>query len=141
MATKKFGLNTEPHVAEIGDDIVLEFRPEVMGDEFLDVYEVLQEHLKAVESDEASVDELRASNSAIRRFLADLMLPESAERFEKVQLPNRVFGELMEWLMGIYGGGERPPTSSTGSATASPPRGTRGTATSRSKGSTRARGR
>lgn len=54
MATKKFGLNVEPHVAEIGDDVVLEFRPAVMGDESLDVYEVLQGHLKSVESDEAS---------------------------------------------------------------------------------------
>ncbi|MFG2404284.1 hypothetical protein ACGFR8_08070 [Streptomyces brevispora] len=141
MATKKFALNTDPHVAEIGEDLTLKFRPEVMGDEFLDVYEVLQEHLKAVEKDDATVDELRASNAAIRKFMSDLMLPESAAEFEKVQLPARVLGELMDWLMGVYGGGERPPTSSTGSATASPPRGTRGTATSRSKASTRARGR
>lgn len=38
MATKRFSLHTEPHVAEIGDDLAFEFRPEVDGDEFLDAY-------------------------------------------------------------------------------------------------------
>ncbi|MGW1352841.1 hypothetical protein ACWCQE_26765 [Streptomyces sp. NPDC002409] len=59
---------------------------------------------------------------------------------ESMQLPQRVLMELLEWCSDIYGGG-RPPTSSTGSAAASPPRGTRGTATSPSKASTRTRGR
>lgn len=59
---------------------------------------------------------------------------------ESMQLPTRVLMELLEWVAEIYGGG-RPPTSSNGSVPPSPPRGTPGTGTSRSRGSTRGSGR
>jgi hypothetical protein len=59
---------------------------------------------------------------------------------ESMQLPTRVLMELLEWVAEIYGGG-RPPTSSNGSAPASPPRGTRGTGNSPSRASTPTRGR
>ncbi|MBB6344354.1 hypothetical protein FHU36_000863 [Nonomuraea muscovyensis] len=36
MARRIFQLNTVPHVAEIDDDVELLFKPEVMGDEYLD---------------------------------------------------------------------------------------------------------
>lgn len=56
-------------------------------------------------------------------------------------LPDRILVELIEWVSELYGGGTRPTGSSTGSATASPRAGKPGTAASRSRGSTRARGR
>ncbi|MEV4291552.1 hypothetical protein AB0K40_39110 [Nonomuraea bangladeshensis] len=33
---RQLAVSQEPQVAEIGDDIVLRFRPEVMGGEYLD---------------------------------------------------------------------------------------------------------
>ncbi|MFF8513621.1 hypothetical protein ACF064_36930 [Streptomyces sp. NPDC015492] len=51
MATKKFALNKDPHAAEIGDDVTLLFKPEVMGDEFLDSYTQLQETTKRLNVD------------------------------------------------------------------------------------------
>lgn len=180
VATKTFALNTEPHVAHVGDT-ALEFRPEVMGDDFMEAYAGLREAQQANGLDVenlASVDpsQLRGVHRSLRTFLAALMLPESAELFlrldvvkaEKVlssfdtveaaeaaakkakggarvidglRLPDRVLVELLEWVVELYGGGQRPPTSSGGSAPASPPAGRRGMGVSPSKGSTRARGR
>jgi len=53
-----------------------------------------------------------------------------------LRLPDRVLVELLEWVVGLYGGDEeeRPPTSSTDSSSASPPRGPRGKVSSRSRG-------
>jgi hypothetical protein len=183
---KQFALNTEPHVAEIGDEIRLEFQPEVMGDAFLDAYEGLRERYNELGIDLDNLagtapGTLREAYATLRAFLASLMLPSSAEAFARwevhaggevagvytdpvkaaehaerlneeagpdvaevvdasMPLPDRVLVGLMEWVLELYGGG-RPPTSSTGSSAASPPRGSRGTGTSRSKASTRARGR
>ncbi|MEC3995148.1 hypothetical protein VSR01_17060 [Actinacidiphila sp. DG2A-62] len=149
MATKRFSLHTEPHVAEIGDDLVLEFQPEVDGDAFLDSYEQLKDRYSGLQlgggNDLAllQTSDLREAIGAVRDFLASLMLPESAARFADVKLPNRIVMQLLEWAMEIYGGndGSRPPTSSPASSTTSPRGGTPGTASSRSRGSTRARGR
>jgi hypothetical protein len=46
VAKKSFVINTEPHVAEIAGAELL-FKPEVMGDEFLDAYQGLQEGQRA----------------------------------------------------------------------------------------------
>lgn len=180
MATKKFALNTQPHEAEIGD-VTLLFRPEVMGDEFLDAYGRLQEtnrHLNVDIADMANVDltKVRRVSVSLRVFLASLMLPESAEIFarwdvvaggevlsshtdpdeaeaaaaarsdaevvdESMRLPDRVLIELMEWVVELYGGGQRPPTLSNGSAPASPNPGRPGRAVSPSRASTSTRGR
>jgi hypothetical protein len=138
MATKKFSLHTEPHVAEIGDDLTFAFRPEVDGDAFLDAYDSLRERYSGLhlgggaDLDGVQTSDLREAIGAVRTFLAELMLPESAARFETAKLPNRIIMQLLEWVMEIYGGG-RPPTSSPASATTSRPGGTRGTARSRSR--------
>ncbi|PWI06534.1 hypothetical protein DIZ27_32865 [Streptomyces sp. NWU339] len=59
-----------------------------------------------------------------------------------LRLPTRVLVELLEWVVELFGGGgSRPTMSSSASATASRKAGTRGTAVSPSKASTRARGR
>lgn len=59
-----------------------------------------------------------------------------------MRLPDRVLVQLLEWAVELYGGGgARPTGSSTGSAPASPPPGSRGKAGSRSKASTRTGGR
>ncbi|MEU8870433.1 hypothetical protein AB0D24_04570 [Streptomyces javensis] len=60
---------------------------------------------------------------------------------DALRLPDRVLVELLEWVIELYGGGERPPMSSSASAPASPPGGRPGTGASRSRGSTRTRGR
>ncbi|MGW4731844.1 hypothetical protein ACWEQC_22220 [Streptomyces shenzhenensis] len=85
MAKKQFSLNTQPHEAEIGDTTLL-FQPEMMGDEFMDRYERLQEvnrNLNIDQSDAANIDlaEVRKAAVAVRLFLAGLMLPESAAEF------------------------------------------------------------
>lgn len=180
MATKQFALNTEPHVATVGDTD-LEFQPEVMGDDFMEAYTTLRtsQQTQGIDvEDLAGVDpsQLRAVNRALRVFLAELMLPESAAPFlrldvvkggdvlksfedlekaeeyaaktkggarvrDALRLPDRVLVDLLEWVTEIYGGSQRPPTSSSDSAKASPHPGTRGKGSSRSPASTRARGR
>lgn len=179
--SRTFTLNTEPHVATVGETQLL-FQPEVMGDEFLDAYEALQASQKQLGVDvnnlaAAEPENLRAVVRALRLFLARLMLPESAKILAQWQvvtngqmvsshgtpeeaaeaakkakgdatvkdvgmrLPDRVLVELLEWAVELYGGGQRPTGSSSGSAPASPPPGTRGRAVSPSRASTRARGR
>ncbi|MFJ4702802.1 hypothetical protein ACIP5N_32080 [Streptomyces sp. NPDC088768] len=143
MATKSFALRTEPHVAEIGDTELL-FAPEVYGDEFLDAYQEIQDARRGMgqsEDDEIDVAAVRDVHKSIRVFLSKLMEPESATVFAEMRLPDRVLVELMEWAVELYGGQGRPPTSSTDSSRASRRAGTSGTAPSRSKGSTPARGR
>lgn len=180
MANKSFAINKEPHVAEIGDDLELEFQPEVMGDEFMDAYQQLRDaqQQSGVDLDDLSGVEgtdLRRVTRAVRVFLGGLMLPESAALMlrldvvadgkvmeshddldtalaraaelegarvvDGLRLPDRVLLQLVDWVIELYSGGQRPPTQSAGSSTASRPAGTRGTGTSRSGGSTRARGR
>ncbi|GGT74540.1 hypothetical protein P6B95_15490 [Streptomyces atratus] len=145
MARKSFALNKEPHIAEIGDDFVLEFQPEVMGDEYLDAYERLQDRYKNLGIEDgdltgAAPGAAREAAAAVREFVSSLMMPDSAEQFAATPLPERIVVALLEWTQEIYGGG-RPSGSSNGSATASPPPGGRGRATSRSGASTRTRGR
>lgn len=143
MARKSFALRTEPHVAEIGD-VELLFRPEVMGDEFLDGYVRLREAQKRVDSEGSDLEALREVSRVMREFLAGLMLPESAATFAGMRLPDRVLVELLEWTAELYGGGsggDRPTGSSGGSAPRSPSPGTRGTVSSRSRASTLVRGR
>lgn len=86
MAKKQFALNTEPHEAVVGEHTLL-FKPEVLGDEFLDDYERFQETVRRLRADAAGdADEIdaaaaRQSTAATRVFLAGLMLPESASEF------------------------------------------------------------
>lgn len=87
MAKKTFTINTEPHVAVIGD-AELHFVPEVMGDEFLSHYERLREAQSALGVDvgdlaKAEPARLRQVVGALRVFLARLMMPESAETFAR----------------------------------------------------------
>lgn len=138
MATKRFSLHTETHVAEIGTDLAFEFQPEVDGDQFLDAYDTLKERYSQLQFgggaglEGVQTSDLREAIGAVRAFLAELMLPADAARFATAKLPNRVVLQLLEWVMEIYGGG-RPPTPSPASATTSRPGGTRGMARSRSK--------
>ncbi|MGC4947697.1 hypothetical protein ACLQ2N_16065 [Streptomyces sp. DT224] len=59
-----------------------------------------------------------------------------------LRLPDRVIVEIMEFVVGLYGGGadQRPPTSPSASAGGSRKAGRRGTGVLPSKASTRARG-
>ncbi|MGW5925229.1 hypothetical protein ACWF2L_03145 [Streptomyces anulatus] len=180
MANKSFAINKTPHIAEIGDDLKLEFQAEVMGDEFMDAYQKLRDTQRqsGVDLDdltEVEGNDLRKVTRAVRVFLGGLMLPESAARMlrldvvadgkvvesledldaalaraeelegarvvDGLRLPDRVLLQLVDWVIELYSGGQRPPTQSAGSSTTSRPAGTRGTGTSRSMGSTRTRGR
>nr|WP_237498022.1 hypothetical protein [Streptomyces sp. SID8377] len=83
----------------------MQFLPEVMGDQFMDAYSGLIEAQRTASGidleDLSTVDanQLRGAARAMRTFLAELMLPESAELFTRVhvvkdgqvlmQLPNR----------------------------------------------------
>lgn len=120
MAQKKFSINTEPHVAEIGTDEYL-LKPEAYTDELLDAWA----NLRTLESGPAdgadpkeTAERMRAANNAVREFLAAMMLDESAERFRTAKLPDRVMIELMRWALEVYG--LRPTTSSNGSSESSP---------------------
>ncbi|MEH0579136.1 MULTISPECIES: hypothetical protein [Streptomyces] len=179
MATRKFALNTEPHVAEIGDT-ALSFQAEIYGDAFLDSYTELLEAQKAKGVDldnlaEADPADVRRTTRALRVFLARQMLEESAALFlrlnvvkdgetlesfqdfdqaeefaaqhegarvvDELRLPTRVVVELLEWVVELFGGGDRPTMPSSGSATRSQQAGRRGTGVSPSKASTPTRGR
>lgn len=90
MAIRKFALNTEPHVAEVGDT-ELKFVPEVAGDEFLDAYTELRDGQQngGVDLDTLSGADAAAARRtlrAVRVFLARLMMPESAELFLKLDV-------------------------------------------------------
>jgi len=178
---KSFALNTEPHVADVAGT-ELEFQPEVMGDDFMDAYSTLRSSHQTSGVDLDDLDSLdpgkvRGVARGLRTFLAEMMLPDSADLFTRLdvvkagkvlesfgaladaeayagkvkgggarvvdalRLPDRVLVELLEWVVELYSGGQRPPTSSGVSATASPPRGRRGMGVSPSKASTRTRGR
>lgn len=179
MATRKFALNTEPHVADIGGT-ELKFQPEVFGDEFMDAYVELRDTQKAkgVDMDnlaEADPKEVRRTVRALRLFLARQMLEDSADLFlrlnvvkdgdtletfhdfdqaedyatqhegarvvDALRLPTRVIVELLEWVVELFGGGNRPTSSSSASSTPSRQAGRRGTGVSPSRASTRTPGR
>ncbi|MGW3447351.1 hypothetical protein [Streptomyces sp. NPDC001076] len=179
MATRKFALNTEPHVAEIGGTTLL-LQPEVHGDEFLDAYVELRDAQKAkgVDMDnlaDADPKDVRRTVRALRLFLARQMLEKSAVLFlrldvvkdgetletfqdfdqaeeyaaqhagsrvvDALRLPTRVVVELLEWVVELYGGGDRPSGLSGGSSTPSRQAGRRGTGVSPSRASTSTRGR
>lgn len=143
---RKFSLNTEPHVAEIGDNIILKFKPEVQGTDFIDAYvdikSVTDRYKASGDGDDSDVDTeaLREAVVKTHEFVAGFLLPESKEEFDRLGLPDRVVAELMEFVMELYSGG-RPTGRSPASSRSSPKRGTNGTASSRSKASTRKTGR
>ncbi|TDC23417.1 hypothetical protein E1265_12835 [Streptomyces sp. 8K308] len=179
MARKAFALHTEPHIADVGGT-ELAFQPEVMGDQFVTNYEALQNRLEDGGVDlnnlaGVTASAMRMTTTAIRMFIASVMVPESASMFARwdvvrdgqvlatfqnpddagelaadtqgaevvdasMPLPDRILVGLLEWAIELYGGG-RPPTSSTDSAAPSPTPGRRGTASSRSRASTRTSGR
>jgi hypothetical protein len=90
MAKKAFALNTEPHVADIGGT-ELPFKPEVMGDDFMDAYTELRDTQQSggVDVDDLSgvaPAPLRQVSRALRSFLAHLMLEESAESFTRLDV-------------------------------------------------------
>jgi hypothetical protein len=66
---------------------------------------------------------------------------DGARVVDHFRLPTRVVVELLEWVVELFGGGSRPTMSSSGSAKASKPAGTRGSGNSPSMGPTRTRGR
>ncbi|MDQ0962062.1 hypothetical protein QFZ66_005940 [Streptomyces sp. B4I13] len=60
---------------------------------------------------------------------------------DELRLPTRVIVELLEWVVELFGGGNRPTLSSAASSTPSRQAGRRGTGVSPSRASTRTPGR
>lgn len=107
MAQKSFHLNTEPHIAIIGEYKFL-FQPETNGAKFATAYEGLKEAqsvVAAAKGDDVTAEGLRSVSTAMRTFLATFLMPESAALFSSVDLPDRVLTELIEFLAEVYGGG------------------------------------
>lgn len=86
MATKNFAIRTEPHIAEIGD-VKLLFVPEANGSELLDGHARLKEEQSSIDLE---TDPMAAHKvlRALRVFLAQFMLPESAELFTTLDVVN-----------------------------------------------------
>lgn len=125
---KKFTVNTEPHVAEVGDDEFL-FKPEAYTDELIEAWaslRVLEEASAATQEKKGDGDKIdptdlvertKRASSSIRQFIASMMLEESVPRFNEVKLPDRVLIEMMRWVMEVYG--LRPTGSSNDSSESS----------------------
>lgn len=144
MARTRIDLYDEPHVVEVGPH-EFAFEPEVLGVEFAQAYADLQAAQSKLPQDpERLVSDVKAvqvASDSLRAFLAQFMTPESQGAFAEVLLPERALRAMFEWLVGVYGGEERPTGSSSASSTSSSQSGPRSTATSRSKASTPRRGR
>jgi hypothetical protein len=99
VAVREFALNTEPHVAKLGETELL-FQPEVMGDEFLEAYACMRDATKRDQGvdidnlDTSSPESLRSVTRGLRLFLAELMLPASAELITRLDIV--VGGEVVE---------------------------------------------
>ncbi|WP_369387929.1 hypothetical protein AB5J72_10195 [Streptomyces sp. CG1] len=65
MTRRQSTLNTEPHVAELGD-VELKFVPEVMGDEFLDGYAALIERQRELGAGAGDLSQIDAGASSGR---------------------------------------------------------------------------
>lgn len=124
MATKSFAINTEPHVAKIGD-VEISFQAEVVGAEFAQAYAGLREAQKQIKAagDDVSPEALIAVNTEMRAFVTGFMLPESREVFNEMRIPDRVLVQLLEWVAELYGGGggskENPTDAPGGPSSAS----------------------
>lgn len=79
MAEKSFSIQTEPHLAKIGD-VTLSFVPEANGSELIQNYSKLRKIQQSVNLEENPEDALKVIRAA-REFLGSLMLPESQELF------------------------------------------------------------
>lgn len=120
MAVRRFDINTEPHVAEIGDT-ELRFVPELAGEEMLSAWAELAGGLDVSQIDTAkqTPSEIAASakksTGLLRTFISSMMYDdESREAFAKLTLPDRVLIDLQHWLLEVYG--LRPTGSSSGSS-------------------------
>lgn len=131
MATRTFEINTEPHEAVLGKDIVY-FMPEVVGAEFIQAYDGLREvqkklnaasggkasstkHAKDSDVDGDLLGQLYAAmRTFIRKFLAN---DEERVKFDKLTVPDRVLVQLVEYVAELYGGGSGNPGAAGGTST------------------------
>ena len=106
--TKKFGIRTEPLIAEIGENLVLKFRPEVDGTKYLDSYRELMATQREAGELEDPVKAAEMRLGATAEFLKRLALPESVVTLEdpETEIPFRILGDVVEWLTGQYSGSE-----------------------------------
>lgn len=125
MSRAKFDVFTEPHVAEVGDK-EFRFYPEVLARKILEPYRELMASLDGIDLDPKTLgtdpsaaaqtmEQGTKTTAALCRLLSALMLPEDREVFEAMDLPDRVIGQMFQWIMEVYGG-SRPTGPSNGSS-------------------------
>lgn len=131
-----FSLNSEPHIAEIGDTELV-FQPEADSDQFVDAWAAMQKAKESLEGQQQTPESIRKGTKEARKFITTFMDQDSAKEFAKMKLPDRILVQLVKWITEIYGnngGGQTRPTgSSNGSAPPQRKTRARSTATSRSK--------
>lgn len=134
MARRKFEVGKEPHVAEIGDDVELKFVPELVTSELIEPLKALQQAQKRIlgqNPEQIDVELTQENVVAMRDLLGALMLPDSAEAFASMTLPDRIVVQLVQWVMEVYG--ERPTGPSSGSPKSPSSNGSASTETSPDK--------
>lgn len=103
---KRFGVRTEPIVAEIGDSLVLKFKPEVGGTEYLEAHQALVKSEAAAKAEEDPSKTAALRLKATADFLKELALPESVAVLDDPEtvIPFRILGQVVEWLTEQYTG-------------------------------------
>lgn len=85
MASKTFAIRTEPHEATIGN-VVLCFVPETKGSDFVQAYaelRTIQATVIGKKTEDLDPESLALVSRALRAFLQNFMLPESAAVFSR----------------------------------------------------------
>lgn len=107
MAERVFEIRTEPHVANIGGTRLL-FQPEVNGAKFAHAYMVLKGTRDAITKagDNVSAELLEEASTGLRVFIDTFLYDgDSRAAFGKLDLPDRVLVQLLEFTAELYGGG------------------------------------
>lgn len=132
MSTRSFAINTEPHVAKVGESD-LHFQPEVIGAEFAEAYDAIrtvQLKVKAAQGNKASSskhakdDDVDSSvlaelSLAMRSFVGKFLVDDhERETFSGMRIPDRVLVQLMEWVAELYGSGSGNRDAAGGTSSA-----------------------
>lgn len=131
MASKDFGINEEPHVANVGKHRFL-FVPEMVGAKFASAYAKLtdvQKDVKAMSGGKASStkhakeesfdpDVMVRVSAAMVDFVCTFLVDDGERtRFRETTIPDRVLAQLIEWVAELYGGGSGNPEEAGGTST------------------------
>lgn len=123
-----FELRTEPHPVRVGTT-VLHFEPETYGADFVEAYNDLRDaqvrvsrkaagrkasSSKHAQDPDLNVEDVKALNDTMRRFVRGFLVPESHAAFDGLKIPDRILLELIDYLAELYGGGSGNPVADGG---------------------------